>query len=46
MEQDHIIPVCRGGSDAIDNLALACRSCNQEKHRMTGDEFRAWKASR
>lgn len=46
MEQDHIIPVCRGGSDAIDNLAVACRECNQEKARMTADEYAQWRASR
>jgi 5-methylcytosine-specific restriction endonuclease McrA len=46
MTQDHIVPVCRGGSDAVDNLAVACASCNFEKGRMTGDEYRAWKAAR
>jgi hypothetical protein len=28
---EHIIPSARGGSDALDNLALACPSCNLHK---------------
>ena len=28
---DHIIPVVQEGSEADDNLALACRSCNLGK---------------
>jgi len=27
-EVEHIVPRSRGGSDGIENLALACRSCN------------------
>lgn len=30
-EVEHIIPKSRQGSDKIDNLALACRSCNLHK---------------
>jgi 5-methylcytosine-specific restriction endonuclease McrA len=44
MEKDHIIPVSRGGSDAIENIAVSCTECNAEKKQMTGDEYRAWKA--
>lgn len=36
---DHVIPLSRGGSNAPDNLVLACRSCNARKGRMTGHEF-------
>lgn len=43
---DHIVPVSRGGSDAIDNIAVSCKPCNVEKGTMTGDEYRAWKAGR
>ena len=30
---EHIVPRAHGGSDAIENLALACASCNHEKGR-------------
>ncbi len=41
--QDHVVPISRGGSDAIDNLALACSLCNSSKGTMTGDEYVAWR---
>lgn len=28
---EHIVPLSRGGSDDLDNLALACPSCNLHK---------------
>lgn len=28
---DHVVPRSRGGSDKLDNLALACARCNNEK---------------
>jgi hypothetical protein len=30
-EIDHIIPLSRGGSHVIQNVAIACSSCNREK---------------
>lgn len=34
---DHVIPIAQGGSDELDNLALACFHCNRQKSdRMTG----------
>lgn len=30
---DHIIPRVVGGSDALDNLALACDACNGHKYK-------------
>lgn len=32
---DHILPTSRGGTDATENLALACPLCNQFKHAKT-----------
>jgi len=47
LEIDHIMPRTRGGSDAEDNLWLACRACNlckgQQTHGrdpLTGRRFR------
>lgn len=37
---EHRTPRARGGTDAWDNLALACFRCNSIKDAMTDDEFR------
>lgn len=29
--RDHVIPVARGGSNSIDNIVPACKSCNCSK---------------
>jgi hypothetical protein len=31
LEWDHLIPKSKGGSDSIENLVLACKSCNLSK---------------
>lgn len=37
-EVEHIIPISRQGTNAPDNLALSCRSCNLRKgSRITGN---------
>jgi 5-methylcytosine-specific restriction endonuclease McrA len=41
LEPDHRTPLFRGGSNFIDNILPACRSCNGRKHTMTEEEFRA-----
>ena len=28
---DHVLPQSAGGSDQLDNLALACRNCNERR---------------
>ena len=45
---DHIVPKSRGGTNAWDNLALACRSCNGAKgDRMPdGSEIRLIRSQR
>lgn len=30
-EIDHIVPVCHGGSNELDNLRLLCKGCNRDK---------------
>lgn len=32
---EHIIPLARGGSSHLDNLALACQGCNSRKYTST-----------
>lgn len=36
---DHMIPLSRGGTDDIENIVPACRSCNSKKHDKTAEEF-------
>ena len=39
LEIEHIIPKTRGGTNRIDNLAIACRECNQKKGNKTAEEY-------
>jgi len=39
---DHIIPVCAGGTDDIENLALACEFCNRAKLNLDAATFLEW----
>ncbi len=39
LEIEHITPKSRGGSNTVDNLAIACHSCNQKKNNLTAEEF-------
>ena len=32
LEIDHVIPLSKGGTDTIDNVALLCFDCHKEKH--------------
>lgn len=41
LEQDHCLPLDRGGTNWIENILPACRVCNARKHLMTEEEFRA-----
>jgi hypothetical protein len=40
LEGDHIVPLSRGGSNALTNLATACRPCNLSKASSTLEEWR------
>ena len=39
LEIDHIVPISKGGSNHISNLATACRKCNLEKSDNEGKPF-------
>ena len=38
---DHVTPLSRGGTDALDNLVWACRECNASKSDKTPEEWDA-----
>lgn len=39
LEIEHLVPRCRGGSNRVSNLTLACTPCNQKKNSQTASEF-------
>jgi 5-methylcytosine-specific restriction endonuclease McrA len=41
---DHDVPVGRGGSLGLANLAMCCQRCNNTKGQMTGRAFRQFMA--
>ena len=41
---EHLIPTSRGGSDYVENLALTCHECNNEKDSLTDEEYIAFLA--
>lgn len=40
--RDHITPICRGGSNWIENIQLLCAWCNHSKGKKTHAEYIAW----
>lgn len=40
---EHIIPIAYGGRWNIENLALSCKECNQERGILSFEEFKSWK---
>lgn len=39
IEIEHVIPLCRGGSNLIANVVPACHNCNQDKGTRTPVEW-------
>ena len=39
LTRDHVVPVARGGSELIENLAPACKRCNASKNDRTLREY-------
>ena len=40
---EHKMPLCRGGTNEYENLAVACDKCNDSKQRKTVEEWINWK---
>lgn len=40
---DHKLPVSRGGTNDLENLAISCPHCNLSKHTKTAEEFIDWR---
>ncbi len=38
LEQEHVIPVTRGGAYTADNIVPACKSCNSKKGNRTPEQ--------
>jgi hypothetical protein len=45
LEGDHIVPLSKDGSNALTNLATACRPCNLSKASSTLEEWHARRAA-
>ncbi|MBE3593543.1 MAG: HNH endonuclease [Candidatus Carbobacillus altaicus] len=39
LEVEHVVPRSRGGTDRVSNLAIACRTCNEEKDNLMPNEW-------
>lgn len=37
---DHFVPWSEGGANALWNLVLSCKACNQDKGSMTGWDYK------
>ena len=40
MQVDHVMPLRKGGTDSLDNMLPACRSCNFYKSTYDLEDFR------
>lgn len=46
LEPDHVVPLSRGGADAVSNLLPSCHQCNADKNARTLTEWAEWRAVR
>ena len=46
VERCHIVPVCEGGSDDLDNIHLLCHSCHKESEVYSGKKYNLWLKSK
>ena len=46
LDPDHVVPLSRGGSNAVSNLLPTCLMCNSSKNAMTLPEWAAWLSDR
>lgn len=37
--KDHLVPICRGGCECVQNLVASCIVCNSMKKQLTVEEF-------
>lgn len=44
-EKDHKIPISKGGTNWIFNIALTCVTCNRDKGSKTEENFISWRKS-
>lgn len=42
LDPHHLLPRSRGGTDALENLALLCRRCHRAVHDHTAEDWRKW----
>jgi 5-methylcytosine-specific restriction endonuclease McrA len=42
--RDHLIPICRGGLRVTENMIVCCRGCNEDKGKLTAEEYAAVRA--
>lgn len=40
---DHIVPAAKGGTVALDNVAIACLPCNHDRGKSEFWAYRAWR---
>ena len=42
VDRAHILAVCSGGSDELNNLHLLCKSCHRDSEAYSGKEYNLW----